>query len=188
MRRMLSHVLSWLSHPSSLALLAIVGGGAIVVLANTAYQTASEREKKAELAEEANSILEPELQSNKALLDKSRWLVAHSGVSFDDFSVSSWETISKGGLLLGLKSDRTRKLLKVYSLIYKANNLQAGLREAAMRGVTSNVTVTPQTASHEYRSMLGAALDNLDTAFRDLGMRAPSDQPHRPPDAAVGAP
>jgi hypothetical protein len=45
MRRMLSHVPSWL------AVLALVVGGAIVVLANTIYLSASEREKKAELAE-----------------------------------------------------------------------------------------------------------------------------------------
>ncbi len=171
MRRMLSLVPSWL------AVLALVFGGAIVVLANAAYLSASEREKKAELAEEANSILEPELQSNKALVDKSRSLATHSGVLFDDFSVSSWEAISKGGLLLGLKPDRLRKLLQVYSLIYKANNLQAGLREAATRGVMPNVMVTPQTASQEYRNMLEAALNNLDTAFRDLGMPPTSDQP-----------
>jgi hypothetical protein len=89
---------------------------------------------------------------------------------FDDFSVSSWEAISKGGLLLGLETDRTRKLLQVYSSIYKANKLQADLREAAMRGAMPNAMMTAQTASQEYRSMLKAALDDLDAAFRDLGM------------------
>jgi len=171
---MLSHVPSWL------AVLALVVGGAIVVLANTIYLSASEREKKAELAEEANSILEPELQSNNKALPYMLWLVANSGVSFDDFSVSSWEAISKGGLLLGLESDRTRKLLQVYSLIYKANNLQAGLREAATRDVRSNAIISVPTASQEYRKMLEAALNNLDAAFRDLGMPPPSEAPASP--------
>jgi hypothetical protein len=74
MRRMLSHL------PSSLAFLALLVGSIIVVLANTAYQLASEREKKAELAKEANSILEPELQLNNKALPANLWRVAHSGV------------------------------------------------------------------------------------------------------------
>ena len=175
MRRMLTLVPTWL------ALLGLVVGGAIVVLANAAYLSASEREKKAELAEDAAAILQPELQSNRALLDDLHPRVAANPVPLVEFSVSAWEAISKGGLLLGLASDRTEKLLQVYSRIYRANDLLAGLREHTM-GV-ANAMANSATVIHEYKGSLEAALNNLDVAFSDLGMPSgPSDHPLSPPD------
>jgi hypothetical protein len=144
---------------------AIVVAGFVAVVANTLYPGARESEKKAELAKNAIAILTPELEFNKTLLGNLRPL-PDTAVPLNYFDVSSWEAISKGGLLLGLDSEYVKKILKVYSLVYKANYLLNGLVDRTT-GTTSALSNSSQIAQ-AYRQHLSETFDNLDAAFREL--------------------
>jgi hypothetical protein len=90
----------------------IVVGGVLVVVGNIFYQTATSRESKARLANDARTILLPEIQRNSALVSSLKSSLADNKLSFEMFDVTAWETISKGGLLLGLKPEETTNSYK----------------------------------------------------------------------------
>jgi hypothetical protein len=82
------------------------------------------------------------------------------------FDVTAWETISKGGLLLGLKSDDISKLLHAYSLIYRANEAITKILET-VTGIGSamqNAAATRQM----FLAQLKSIVDELKIALSDL--------------------
>jgi hypothetical protein len=92
---------------------------------------AREQEKRARLAEDAWVILRPELERNKQLAIDIQSELPKGTVDTREFYVSAWETISKGGLLLGLNATDVRNLLSVYNACYRANETNASLNDFA---------------------------------------------------------
>jgi hypothetical protein len=80
--------------------------------------------------------------------------------------VTAWETISKGGLLLGFDSKRITSLLDIYSAVYRVNELSSLLIEA-VTGVQSALVGADQS-KHAIVGSLQAALSELQSAFNEL--------------------
>jgi hypothetical protein len=123
--------------PPSWALFAIIViGGAVAVVGNTLYPLAREQEKRARLADDAWAILQPELETNKNLAAEMSAELEKGTVDTRKFDVSAWETVSKGGLLLGLKPTDISKLLLVHKMCYQANDTNVELNDF-MTGIRS---------------------------------------------------
>lgn len=103
----------------------IVIGGAVAVISNTLYPLAKARETKERLASDARTILLPEIKQNSEIVLSMQSTLEARIASVEKFDVSAWETISKGGLLLGLKPTEITNFLQVYRLVYRANDLSA---------------------------------------------------------------
>jgi hypothetical protein len=97
----------------------IMAAGLIAVVANSFYPGVREAEKKAALGANAIAILAPELASNKERVDEDKRIINNgwNGTYIEDFDVSAWEAISKGGLLLGLDVVYVNKILKIYNIV-----------------------------------------------------------------------
>ena len=152
--------------PSWIFIVLLGVGATLAAVATTLYPNAKEAEKKAELAKAANAILAPEIELNKSRLVGLRPLSAAPVAPLNYFEVNSWEAVSKGGLLLGLEAEHVKKLIAVYSLIYKANYLQGRLFEYTV-GPSSNLKDTPDMVKG-YRHNLSDTFDGLDATFREL--------------------
>jgi hypothetical protein len=150
--------------PPSWALFAlIVIGGAVAVVGNTLYPLAREQEKRAHLADDAWAILRPELVANKNLATEMTAGLETGTVDTRKFDVSAWETISKGGLLLGLKPADISKLLLVYKMCYRANETNAELNDY-MAGLRSTLTKREQFLEF-FRNSLKTTLVELQSAI-----------------------
>jgi hypothetical protein len=113
--------------PSSVLFVILVFAGAVAVIANALYPVAKAQEAKERLARDARTILLPELDRNATLLASIQTDLAKGTIPPRMFDVTAWETISKGGLLLGLDPDEIRGFLDIYRLAYQANQLIAQL-------------------------------------------------------------
>ena len=80
----------------------IVLGGLMALIGNTLYPLAREHESKFRLATEAKAILQPEIDRNLELAASMKVALKSNNTSLFKLNVTAWETISKGGLLLGL--------------------------------------------------------------------------------------
>jgi hypothetical protein len=152
--------------PSWALLLLIVFGGAIVVVANTFYPLARAQEAKERLAADAKAILLPEIKSNSDLSVKMLGELDGDNFYAEKFNVDAWETISKGGLLLGLKPDEIRQFLDIYRLVYRANELTGKILASAV-GIESalqNAAASRQMFVDELRTVL----KELQTSFSKL--------------------
>ncbi len=144
----------------------IVVGGAVAVIANTLYPLARAQEAKDKLASDARAILDPEIKSNLELIATFNTELDAHRIPFQKFQVGAWETISKGSLLLGLKSDEITKLLRVYGLVYRANEVNAMLLES-----TTGINATVSNAGPirlMYISNLKTTLQELQTALSEV--------------------
>jgi sensor domain CHASE-containing protein len=144
----------------------IVVGGGVVVIANTLYPLARARETKEQLANDARAIISPEIKGNLALVGQFQTALEAGNMPNQKFDVTAWETISKGGLLLGLKSDDISKLLHAYSLIYRANEAITKILET-VTGIGSamqNAAATRQM----FLAQLKSIVDELKIALSDL--------------------
>jgi hypothetical protein len=84
----------------SWAYVAVVAlGGFLVVVGNIQYPISREQEKKARLANDAWAILLPELQDNRKIAADTLTYFDNNQVNLAKLKSSSWETISKGGML-----------------------------------------------------------------------------------------
>lgn len=152
--------------PSWIVLAIIVGGGIIVVAANSYYPIAKERETKEQLAQNAKAILITEVQGNAQLLKLELEVIEKGQVNDAQFSVSAWETVSKGGLLLGLKPEEITKFLQAYNLIFRANMLITRLMNTLL-GVDAAMGGVGETRNHLMGELkatltaLGPLLDDL---------------------------
>jgi hypothetical protein len=138
-------------------------GGLVAVVANTLYPLARAEEAKARIARDARALLLPEIQRNATLVTTIQSNLKACGAPLLIFDVTAWETISKGGLLLGLKPDEITQLLNIYSLVYQANHLLAQLLEASA-GIGSAMASAPQTREVVTQN-LEATLNALRDAF-----------------------
>ena len=80
-------------------------------------------------------------------------------VPVEKFDVTAWETISKGGLLLGLKPTEITNFLQVYRHVYRANDLSAQLLDSAT-GVRS--------ALQDRKQIKEMFLSNLQSTLKEL--------------------
>jgi hypothetical protein len=149
--------------PSWLLFAMIVVGGAVAVISNTLYPIAKSNEAKTRLAKDSRSILFPEIQRNSALVSNIQSQLQAGTFPLQTFDVTAWETISKGGLLLGLDPDEITQFLNIYRLAYQANHLLAQLLEVET-GIGSALASAPETkklVTHD----LELTLNELRNAF-----------------------
>jgi hypothetical protein len=66
--------------PSWILLAIIVGGGIVVVAANSLYPIAKERESKGRLAQDAKAILAEEVKGNLVVLHELQKAIENQGV------------------------------------------------------------------------------------------------------------
>jgi hypothetical protein len=147
----------------------IIIGGAVVVVANTLYPLAKAQETKEKLAGDARAIISPEIKSNLVLVGQSQAAFTSGNALAQKFDVTAWETISKGGLLLGLKPDEITKLLHAYSLIYRANDLTTKILDT-VTGIGSAMQNAGATRQM-FAAQLKTTLDELQTALSHLDSR-----------------
>jgi hypothetical protein len=133
--------------PSWVLLAIIIVCGIAVIVANSYYPIAKERESKERLAQDAKAILIAEVKSNAQLVKFELDLIAKGQVNDAQFSVSAWETVSKGGLLLGLKSEEITKFLQAYNWIFRANMLITRMINTLL-GVDAAMGSVAETRSH----------------------------------------
>lgn len=157
--------------PSIVVLIGICVFGGAAVLATTYYPVAKAREDHASLAKDAKDIIDPEVASNIALVAVLRNKLDNNWISPERFDVSGWETISRGGLLLGLDAVEIRRYLKMYRLTYTANVRLDALSESST-GVASVMTTFAAIQS----ARIGAVrqvLDQIDEAAKEFQSNAP---------------
>jgi hypothetical protein len=150
--------LSWLLFPPSwLLFVGLVIGGASVAL----FPVAREHEAKVRLANQAKDILRPEIKANEDLASLMQGLL-NDGISpLTTFDVAAWQVVSSGGLLVGLEPAQVARLLRVYSLVFRANSTCTRLIELS----TAN-SLTPET-KHFLLNVLKGQLTELKKAFTD---------------------
>jgi hypothetical protein len=113
--------------PTGWLLAAIAVGGAVATLAVTLYPAASAREDKARLAKDALTILTPEIEANKKLAYAIQTGLTPNSIPETMLEVATWQTVSAGGLLVGLEPSQITMLLRVYSLVFQINAMLAKL-------------------------------------------------------------
>jgi hypothetical protein len=82
------------------------------------------------------------------------------------FDVSAWETVSKGGLLLGLDAADIRKLLLIYKKCYQANKKSAELHDL-LYGTSADPVRRPQLIGY-FSTSLKTTVTELEQAIDDL--------------------
>lgn len=144
----------------------IIIGGAVVVVANTLYPLSKAQEDKAKLAADAKAILLPEIKRNAQLVTGIEQTLSSGQIPLTELDVTAWETISKGGLLLGLKAEDISKLLRAYNLIYRANELIAKILDLGI-GVASAMS-SSATNRQVMMNTLSTTLKELDPLLGEL--------------------
>ena len=148
----------------------IVLGGIMVVVCNLAYPLARERETKERLARDALALLMPEIRQNEAIVANMQELATRNEIPSGTLDVAAWQTISSGGLLSGLKPEEATKLLKVYTLIFQVNAVNARLIESTI-GVASALGNAAQTRGF-FMTQLQARLSALRQAFSEIDTKS----------------
>ncbi len=92
--------------PSWILFFVIVISGVIAVAANAWYPVVKARDERAELASNAKAILLLEFKRNGEFVPTIHASLVKRELYLEQFDVTACETISKGGLLLGLKPPR----------------------------------------------------------------------------------
>jgi hypothetical protein len=93
--------------PSWILFFVIVISGVIAVAANAWYPVVKAREERAELASNAKAILLLEFKRNSEFVSTIHASLVKGELYLEQFDVTACETISKGGLLLGLEPPET---------------------------------------------------------------------------------
>lgn len=155
--------------PSWILFALIVIGGAVAVIANTLYPLAKAREAKERLASDARTILLPEIKRNSEIVLSMQSTLDARNVPVEKFDVTAWETISKGGLLLGLKPAEITNFLQVYRLVYQANDLAAQLLDS-VTGVRSALQ-NSQQIKEMFLSKLQSTLKELQAALSNAELK-----------------
>jgi hypothetical protein len=144
----------------------IVAGGAVAFIGNFFYPSGRERETKEQLAENAKAILLPEIQHNENVVANCLKLIKEKNIPTVMLDVTAWQTVSSGGLLSGLKPAETTKFLRIYNLVFQANDVSRQLTEVTI-GTSSTLTTAPQV-----REFLGRELETrltwLQEAFSEI--------------------
>jgi hypothetical protein len=82
-------------------------------------------EERARLSTDVWSIIRPELEDNRNIALTTLTYLDNNQVNLDKLRSSSWEVVSKGGMLLSLNSRDTLNLMRIYDKIYQINDINA---------------------------------------------------------------
>jgi hypothetical protein len=134
-------------------------GGGLVAIANVNYNRALETENNTAKAKQAQEFLGAELRQNQDLLTEID-AAAPQAIPLAAFDTTAWQTVSSGGLLLGLPSSEFGKLLETYSLFNRANSLQSKLLELSGGGAASALEGSGALRG-KYLTQFRAVLDQL---------------------------
>jgi hypothetical protein len=153
--------------PSWVVFWIVIVSGAVAVFANAWYPTLKEREQNLKLSKNAMDILRPEIKQNREIAARMKSLFESNKESFETLNVSAWETVSRGGLLVGLEPDKVTKLLRAYSLSYKANELHDRYVDAtvgivAALGFATKLPGVIKAALEDILGQLDSALSDVD--------------------------
>jgi hypothetical protein len=96
-------------------------GAGIVAVANIQYQRTRESEQMLERAQQAMSILRPELEFNLKTAKGFQSRIPEGKIDLPAFDTSAWAAVSHGDLLRGLSGDHLPRLMNTYRLINHAN-------------------------------------------------------------------
>jgi hypothetical protein len=80
--------------------------------------------------------------------------------------VAAWQTVSSGGLLVGLEPSQVTTLLRIYNLVFQVNGLIARLLDLTT-GMTYALQQSPQLRQIVW-NQLQPKLSELQKAFTDL--------------------
>jgi hypothetical protein len=153
--------------PSWLLLVMILIGGALAVGGTTLYPGAREREAKERLARDARAILLPEIEANIDIASKMQARLAEGKVPSFTLNVAAWQTISGGGLLIGLKSEEINRFLHIYGLIFEVNTIWERLLD-----LSRGANLAPETSSETrlyFAKELRGKLSDLQEVFKSRG-------------------
>ncbi len=141
----------------SLTYVAVVAtGGFLVVMSNIGYPVAREREKKAQLANDAWSILLPELADNLKVAVETLAYLDKNQVNLTKSKSSSWEAASKGAMLLSVNSRDMLSLMQAYDKMYQINEINIEYIDygVGMKAVLSNRTEVMSSIRGDLKSQL----------------------------------
>ncbi len=152
--------------PSWVVFWIVIMSGAVAVLTNAWYPILKEKEQNLKLSKNAWDILRPEIKQNRDIVARMKSLLDNNKESFETLNVSAWETVSKGGLLIGLEPEEVNKLLRAYSLSYKANELHDRYTDATV-GVIAAIGFAPKFPA-VIKAALEDVLGQLDSALSEV--------------------
>jgi hypothetical protein len=116
----------------------------------------------------------PELEQNLKLIVEMQDALSRNEISIKKLDVAAWETISKGGLLLGLKPEEITSYLHVYRLTYQANEWGSRSLDLSV-GITSALSKSPQIKEF-YMNNWRTTLAELQDALLKIGIK--KAEPH----------
>jgi hypothetical protein len=145
-----------------LALIAF--GGFLVVAGNAGFPIAREQEKKGRLSADAWSIIRPELEDNRKIALDTLTYLDNNQVNLVKLRSSSWEVVSKGGMLLSLNSRDSLNLMRIYDKVYQINDMNAEYTDygIGMKAVLSNRSTVMPTLVTNLKSRLKELQQDID--------------------------
>lgn len=151
-------------------MLVIVMGALAVAVGNIQYPKAREVEQKKAWASQALSLLQPELQANLELLQRTKSLLGKTPpeVTLQRFNTTAWDTVSGSELLIGLGSGKLSRLMQTYHLVNQANHIHEWIEENSL-GISSVVRGEARNKNKESLiSGLSEALNKLEPLLKSL--------------------
>jgi len=151
---------------STFWVIVIAVGALLVAIGNIQYNRARESESKKEMAAQAVLILRPELDRNLKILVQMQKDIPKSQIPVEAFDTAAWQTVSHGGLVLGLDDNLLPNMMKIYNLMNRANALHFRILEMSI-GVTSTISGTSAIRVQLQTNLLGI-LSELEPILRDV--------------------
>jgi hypothetical protein len=140
-------------------------GGFLVVMGNISYPVAREREKKAQLADDAWSILLPELADNRKIAAETLTYFDNNQVNLTKLKSSSWEAVSKGAMLLSFDSRDMLNLMRVDDKVYRITEINTEYVDygVGMKSVLSNRVEVMSSIRNDLKLRLSELERDIDT-------------------------
>jgi hypothetical protein len=156
------------SFPSWAYLALIAFGGFLVVAGNAGFPIAREQEKKARLSADAWSIIRPELEDNRKIVIDTLTYLDNNEVNLAKLRSSSWEVVSKGGMLLSLDSRDSLNLMRVYDKVYQINDINTEYIDygIGMKSVLSNRSTVMSNLINQLKSRLKELQQDIEAVNR----------------------
>jgi len=151
-------------------------GAGIVAIGNSQYQLSREKEKKHEAAIQATNLLIPELQTDLYLVRRMQHLLERqsSELSIDSFSMTAWETVSKGDLLIELEPEKLAQILRAYHLINLVNHFHRLAYDSNMGFASALGGKVPEQNRQKIRAGLLEALRKAEPVLSSLVPLSPA--------------
>jgi hypothetical protein len=155
---------------SSVWIIIIIIGAAIVALGNIQYNLASEREKGETASVKALSMLASESGRNMTKLHQMQTVLPKSEVTIEGFETAAWSVVSSSGLLVQTDTKTLEEITEAYSSIELANKYHDQIVEMSM-GVASAIGGVEQSRA-KYIALLGQTLSGLEPKLKAIVDRA----------------